>query len=130
MHYTYVQPGYFETLGIPLFLGRGFKRETQNGQFAVLSESAAKQIFRGENPLGRSIRLGVTDERTHSGSELIANVASYQVVGVARDTRGRDSGGSDSKQIYLPLANDRLDGRPLLIRVESNAVGGSLRWIV
>jgi predicted permease len=122
LHYTYVQPGYFETLGIPLLRGRGFQRETQNGQFAVLSESAAKQIFHGENPLGRSIRLGATDERTHSRSELIANGASYHVVGVVRDTRGRDSGGSDSKQIYLPLANDRLDGRPLLIHVESDAV--------
>jgi hypothetical protein len=122
LHYTYVQPGYFATLAIPLFLGRGFERQTQNGPFAVLSESAAKQIFRGENPLGRSIWLGVTDERARSSRELIANGVSYQVIGVARDTRGRDSGGSDSKQIYLPLADDRLDGRPLLIRVRSNPV--------
>jgi hypothetical protein len=62
-----------ETLGIPLFLGRGFERQTQNGQCVILSESAAKQIFRGENPLGRSIRLGLTDERMHSSSELIAD---------------------------------------------------------
>jgi predicted permease len=122
LHYTYVQAGYFETLGIPLFLGRGFERQTQNGQSVILSESAAKQLFRGENPLGRGIRLGVTDERMHSSSELIANGSSYQVVGVARDTRGSEFDGSDSKKIYLPLANDRLDGRPLLIRVESNPV--------
>jgi predicted permease len=48
LHYTYVQAGYFETLGIPLFLGRGFERQTQNGQTVILSESAAKQIFGGE----------------------------------------------------------------------------------
>ncbi len=122
LHYTYIQAGYFEALGIPLFLGRGFERQTQNGQSVILSESAAKQIFRSENPLGRSIRLGVTDERMHSSSELVADGSSYQVVGVARDTRGSEFDGSDSKQIYLPLANDRLDGRPLLIRVESNTV--------
>jgi hypothetical protein len=58
LHYTYVQAGYFEALGIPLFLGRGFERQAQNGQSVILSESAAKQIFRGDNPLGRSIRLG------------------------------------------------------------------------
>jgi putative ABC transport system permease protein len=122
LHYTYVQADYFETLGIPVFLGRGFEHQTQNGQSVILSESAAKQIFRGENPLGRSIRLGVTDERVHSSNELIADGPSYQVVGVARDTRGSEFDGSDSKQIYLPLANDRLDGRPLLIRVESTPV--------
>jgi predicted permease len=122
LHYTYVQAGYFETLGIPVFLGRGFERQTQNGQSVILSESAGKQIFGSDNPLGRSIRLGLTDERAHSGSELIADGPSYQVVGVARDTRGSEFDGSDSKQIYLPLANDRLDGRPLLIRVESNPV--------
>jgi hypothetical protein len=122
LHYTYVQAGYFETLGIPLFLGRGFERQTQNGQTVILSESAAKQIFGGENPLGRSIRLGVTDERTHSTSELIADGPSYQVAGVVRDARGSEFDGSDSKQIYLPLANDRLDGRPLLMRVDSNPV--------
>ena len=122
LHYTYIQAGYFETLGIPLFLGRGFERQTQNGQSVILSESAAKQIFRGENPLGRSIRLGVTDERTHNSSELIADGSSYQIVGVARDTRGSEFDGSDSKQIYLPLANDQVDGRPVLLRVTSSPV--------
>src|SRR5260370_30325657 len=53
---------------------------------------------------------------------LVVDGLSYQVVGVARDTRGWEFDGSDSKQIYMPLANDRLDGRPLLIRVESNPV--------
>src|SRR6185295_14906166 len=107
LHYTYIQSGYFETLGIPVVLGGGFERQTQNGQSVILSESAAKQIFRGQNPLGRSIRLGVTDERTHSSSELIADGSSYQVVGVAGDTRGSEFDGSDSKQIYLPLASDQ-----------------------
>ena len=122
LHYTYIQAGYFETLGIPLFLGRGFERQTQNGHSVILSESAAKQIFRGENPLGRSIRLGATDERTHNSSELIADGSSYQIVGVARDTRGSEFDGSDSKQIYLPLANDQVDGRPVLLRVTSSPV--------
>jgi hypothetical protein len=103
LHYTYVQAGYFETLGIPVLLGRGFERQTLNGQSVILSESTAKQIFRGENPLGRSIRLGVTDEQMHSNSELIADGSSYQVVGVACDARGSEFDGSDSKQIYRQM---------------------------
>jgi hypothetical protein len=63
--------------------------------------------------------LGVTDERAHGNDELVADGPAYQIVGVARDTRGSEFDGSDSKQIYLPLADDRLDGRPLLIRMQS-----------
>ena len=58
------------------------------------------------------MRLGVTDERLHSSSELFADGPAYQVIGVARDTRGVEFDGSDSKQIYLPLREDRLPSHP------------------
>ena len=122
LNYTYVQSDYFETVGIRLLLGAGFEPQMQNGRFVLLSESAAKQIFGDENPLGRRVRLGVTDERMHSSNELAADGPTYQVIGVVRDTRGSEFDGSDSKQIYLPLSGNRLDDRPLLIRVQSNPV--------
>jgi macrolide transport system ATP-binding/permease protein len=127
LNYTFVQPDYFEALGIPFARGRGFDRQTQYGQSAILSESAARQIFGAENPLGRTIRLGVTDEQPHASAELIADGAAYQVIGVARDTRGATFDGSDSKQIYLPLSDERIVDRPLLIRTQANPgeiVGG------
>jgi predicted permease len=119
--YTYIQPGYFETLGIPIFLGSGFERQTQNAQFVVLSESAARQMFGAENPLGRRIRVAAIDERPHPQNELMPDGPAYQILGIVRDTRGFEFDGSDSKQIYLPLPNDRLNDRPLLIRTRPNA---------
>lgn len=121
LRYTYVQPGYFETLQIPLVAGASFERDTQNGRFVVLSESAAKQLFGGENPLGRRIRLGWVDERVHQRAELIADKEAYQVIGLVGDTRGLEFDGSDSKRIYLSLASDRVGSRPLLIRTQPNA---------
>lgn len=118
MYYTYVQPSYFETLGIPLVRGGGFEGATATGQFVVLSESAARRIFGDENPLGQSIRLGFVDERLHLSRETLADGPAYQVAGVARDTRGWTFDGSDAEQIYLPLATDRINDRPLLIRVQ------------
>ncbi len=120
LYYTYVQPNYFETLGIPLFLGRGFQSHGQPEHSVILSESAAKQLWPGQNPVGRSVRLGATDERFHNGSQLLADGPAYQVAGVARDTRGVEFDGSDSRQVYLPLPDDRLQDHPLLIRTRSD----------
>lgn len=122
LHYTYVQANYFQTLGIPLFLGRSFQsRAGQPEQSVILSESAAKQLWSGQNPIGRNLRLGATDERFHNQSDLVADGPAYQVIGVARDTRGVEFDGSDSKKIYLPLPDDRLPSYPLFIRSQADA---------
>jgi hypothetical protein len=124
IHYAYVQANYFRTLGIPLFLGRGFQpHDGQPERSVILSESAAKQLWPGRNPIGRSLRLGAIDEQLHYGiedrSELLADGPAYQVAGVVRDTRGAELNGSDSRQVYLPLPDDRLPDRPILIRTNS-----------
>jgi predicted permease len=121
MHYAYVQANSFQTLGIPVILGRSF--ESQAGQperSIVVSESAAKQLWPDENPIGRSIRLGATDEQLHNPSELRADGPAYQVVGVARDTRGLELNGADSRLLYLPLPEDRLQNYSILMRTGSD----------
>jgi predicted permease len=122
LHYTRVPANYFRTLRIPLLFGRSFQTQAgQPEQSAVVSESAAQQLWPGQNPIGRSLRLGVTDEKAHNRSEFFSTGGpAYQVVGVARDTRGVEFDGSDSKQIYLPLPEDQLAGHPILIRTGSN----------
>jgi predicted permease len=134
LHYTFIQADYFQTLGIPLFLGRGFQGQPE--QSVVLSESAAKRMWPGQNPIGRSLRLGPTDGRAHSRSELSARGPAYQVAGVARDTRGVTFDGSDSVQIYLPLPADQLAGYPVLIRAQSGTepvigeIGGEIGRVI
>ena len=121
LYYSYVQANYFDTLGVPLRMGRDFEPSAgQSGNDLILSESAVKQLWPGQNPIGRSLRLGVTDERIHKLGDLAADGPVYRIIGVARDTRGSEFDGSDSKRVYLPLANDRLPGRPILIRTQSD----------
>jgi macrolide transport system ATP-binding/permease protein len=121
MHYAYVQANYFQTLGIPVLLGRSFQSQAGQGERSiVLSESAAKQLWPGQNPVGRSVRLGATDEQVHKPSELRADGPAYQVVGVVRDTRGLELNGSDSRQLYLPLPEDRLENYSILMRTRSD----------
>jgi len=116
MHYTYVQANYFQTLGIPVVLGRSFLSQAgQPERSIVLSESAAQQLWPAENPIGRRIRLGATDEQAHNPRELRADGPAYQVVGIARDTRGFELNGNDSRLLYLPLPEDRLQNYSILI---------------
>jgi predicted permease len=120
LYYTWVQPDYFATLGIPLLLGSSFQPQTgQPERVAIVSESAARELWPGRNPIGRGLRLG-TDDKFHAEGELLPDGPTWQVIGVAGDTRGVQMDGSDSAQIYLPLPEDRLSDYPILIRTQSD----------
>jgi predicted permease len=116
LYYTYVQANYFQTLGIPLLLGRGFSSEgDQPEPGVILSQSTAQLLWPGQNPLGRTLRLA-TDAQFHGKDDLLPDGPAYQVIGIARDTRGILMDGSDAEQIYIPLPQDRIQDYPILIR--------------
>lgn len=123
LHYTYVGPNYFEVLNIPLLAGHTFVAiYGQAENTVIVSKSAAEQLWPGESPIGQRLRLAAIDEKRHNRSELAAEGPTYQVVGVAGDTCGADFDGSDSKQVYLPLTQDLLARRPILIRTYTDGV--------
>jgi predicted permease len=77
MHMMWVSPEFFETLEIPIQVGRGFTPFDigRPDSVAVLNETAARQYFAGANPLGR--RVGQSPE----------TAGEAEVVGVIRDTK-------------------------------------------
>jgi predicted permease len=122
LYYTWVEPNYFQTLGIPLLVGHAFPpRAGQANHLVILSESAARRLWPGQNPMGHKLRLG-TGEQFHNKGELLPDGPTWQVIGVARDTRGVTLDGSDSAQVYLPLPSDRLRDYPILVRTVSNPI--------
>jgi predicted permease len=129
LYYTYIQSNYFQTLGIPLLSGHRFEAQAGLPENAViLSESAAQLLWPGQNPIGRSLRLGPGGQ-FQMKDEFPPDAPSYDVIGLARDTRGVLLNGSDSEQIYLPMPEDRLQDFPILIRTQAaptqimNAIG-------
>jgi predicted permease len=121
LFYTYVQPNYFQTLGIPLLAGRSFLSQAgQPEPGVILSQSAAQQLWPGENPIGRTLQMS-TKGQFHAKNELLPDGPAYRVIGVAHDTRGVELDGSDSQQIYVPLVNGRLQDYPILVRTSANA---------
>jgi predicted permease len=78
--FTWVSPGYFETMGIPLISGRGFdQRDTASSKrVAVVNEAFVRRFCDQTNPLGQVLRTGVEPGYP---STL------YEIVGVIPDTR-------------------------------------------
>jgi predicted permease len=77
--FTWVSPGYFQTMGIPLRAGRDFsdRDTTTSPHVAVVNEAFARTFFGGE-ALGRVFR---------TNEEVDYPEATYQIVGLIRDTK-------------------------------------------
>jgi len=78
----------FRTLGVPILRGRGFAHSDREGApgVVVISEGAARRFWRGENPLGKRMRL----PRSAYGSSLQPGFFDWRtVVGVVPDARFR-----------------------------------------
>jgi putative ABC transport system permease protein len=107
-------PTYFQTLGVPLRRGRVFTPLDRAGmpRVIVVSESMASQLWPGEDPLGKRIRVGTSGFNDGAA-----------VVGVVADIR---FGGIDSTprpDVYLPMAQAPISGIVLLVRSPLPASG-------
>ena len=62
--YNEVSPDYFAVLGIPLLRGRVFTdQETSSGApVTVVSQSTARRLWPGQDPIGRTIRISTIRE--------------------------------------------------------------------
>ena len=73
-----VMPGFFDTIGAKIVLGRPITDEdtAATRPVAVINEAFAKRFFKDQNPIGQ-----------HFGPDLIKYASTYEIVGVARDMR-------------------------------------------
>ena len=76
--WTRVMPGFFETLGAKMVLGRSITDEDTQAtrKIAVINDAFAKKFFKGQNPIGQ-----------HFGHDKVKYAATYEIVGVVRDMR-------------------------------------------
>jgi predicted permease len=91
---NFVAPGYFETVGIPLLLGRpiGPQDTTTSSKVVVVNQTFANDYFPGGNAIGRSFT--VADPRVPG---------TWRIVGVARDAKYSSAREAPQRIIYLPL---------------------------
>jgi predicted permease len=86
-----VTPGYFKTWGVPLLAGREFnEHDTADGQkVCLISQAGAKQVFPGENPIGKTLFLAL---------------AQWEIVGIVGDVRSVQVGEPPGMEFYRPWA--------------------------
>jgi putative ABC transport system permease protein len=95
---------YFATLGIPVIKGRTFNDHDSGGSppVVIVSEALTRQVFPGEDPIGRRIRL---DERSPmaccAAAAPVENVW-REIVGVAGDIRQANLDEAPAPTIYRP----------------------------
>ena len=120
IYYSYVEQNYFETLGIRMLEGRGFTSQDGPAEpLVVLSESAAARLWPGQNPIGRTLRMG-TDWRSQPKGADLPDGPVYRVIGIARDTLAAMPDGSDSEKAYFQLPKDRQFAYPLQVSTQGD----------
>jgi putative ABC transport system permease protein len=105
-----VSPAYFATVGTRIVRGRGISDADRAGSepVAVVSQATAQAIWRGEEALGKCMRIG-NDTMPCS-----------TVVGVAEDIR-RDFAEGPSRDIYLSSLQSRPGDGGLFVRTRGDA---------
>jgi predicted permease len=95
-----ISAGYFATIGWPIVQGRAFApAEGERGaRLAIVTESAARRFWPGQDPLGKRYRHASTGEP-----------AFYEVVGVVPNTRNRAIVVDEPEFYELAGPNDWLD---------------------
>jgi predicted permease len=92
-----IAPRFFETMGIPLLLGRDFSRAdgVTAPRVAIVGEETARQYFPGQSPIGRQLHF---DDPNGAGD--------VEIVGVARDIKIVSVKGDprfSTRAVYVPF---------------------------
>jgi putative ABC transport system permease protein len=104
-------PGYFKAIGIPVLRGRGLEASdtAASNPVVVLSESAVRRFFPGEDPLGKRIVVGW---RRPEGLPP----AGGEVVGVVGDVKEEGLDQENPPEVYIPHAQLPVNAMDVVLR--------------
>ena len=123
--YQIVSPSYFQTLDLPVVAGRSFdERDTRESvPVCIVNEAFVRGYLQGRSPVG--VQIAVRSTRSARAPAVVR-----EIVGVARQVKGRPDEAEDLVQIYVPMAQHLTDDIYLAVRPASGraeALGPSVR---
>jgi predicted permease len=103
---------------IPLLGGRDFTPQDRYGApgVVIVSESAARQSFSGEDPIGRQLLCGL-DEVT---------MKPMTIVGVAGDVRQNSPGSAPQPTLYMPMEQHPYHSNELQVIVRTSSAPAAM----
>ena len=109
--YNVVSPEYFSVMGIDLLRGRSFtEADNDHGRdVAIVSESAAKKFWPGQDPIGHTFRMASEKDRK------------IEVIAIAGDAEFQIFGGGKSRPFfYIPYAQHFKGNSLMVFQLRSN----------
>ena len=103
---NWVEPGFFQTMGIPILMGRTFYVGEKN--VVIVSESFAREQWPGQNPVGQL--MGDGDKKD-------------MVIGVAGNARINALADDDATEQYWPAQLDDMPGMVVIARTAGASEG-------
>jgi putative ABC transport system permease protein len=118
--YSSISSNYFRTMRAPLIAGREFTDQDNQSspRVAIINESLMKQIFPGENPLGKRLKI-----------DYLNSALSVEIVGVVADIKQAMLRDAPGIEIYVPYLQEPWLSSHLIVRTagEAAAVSSALQ---
>jgi len=121
--YSWVEPGYFRTVSIPLVKGRDFTAadDLTTTPVVIINQSFARQFFSHQDPIGQRIKPGIDNGyKTSPMREIVAVVGDVRQYGLASPA---------GPEVYVPLAQSPLGSMNFVVHTAGDPLSmvGSVR---
>ena len=110
--YQIVGASYFDTLDLPIVTGRAFtdRDRPESAPVCIVNEAFVRAHLQGRTAIGSRVAMRVAADRPPVIREI---------VGVARQVKGRPDEHEDFVQLYVPITQRALDDMYLVVRPSS-----------
>jgi predicted permease len=108
-----ISPGFFETMEMPMRVGRMFtdRDDSKAPKVAIINETAARKYFANENPIGQ-----------HIGSN-VEQAGQIEIVGILRDAKYDSVRDEVPPTMYMPYLQRPLQGAVFHVRTAGDPAG-------
>ncbi|MFZ1972191.1 MAG: ABC transporter permease [Candidatus Acidiferrales bacterium] len=112
-----VTPDYFATMRIPLVQGRDFSSEdvAASTPVVIINEALARQVFPGENPIGKRIKPEI--------ASTTPEPLMREIVGVVGNVKFHNLSGEWAPESYVPYAQISFGSMAVVVRTSQDPHG-------
>ncbi|MGA7225600.1 MAG: FtsX-like permease family protein, partial [Candidatus Acidiferrales bacterium] len=112
--YSWVEPNYFRTVGIPVIAGRDFRAtdDLKTTPVVIINQTLARQFFPHQDPVGKRIEPGIGNG--------YKTAPMREIVGVVGDVRQYGLATVPGPEVYVPLAQSPLGSMNFVISTKGD----------